>query len=156
MGTAVCDLAGLPSAARRLAHCALLPPPSALSPCGRAIAENDVLEFHARTMWMCLCLWTGSTHTVTWRNGRTAHAHSPSWVGCPPSSWVSICTPHSKFAPCDIVMDHGWAARFHEFTFRWSEAALDYFLDGVHINHMEIGKLKGRSNPWANPQALPS
>ena len=56
-------------------------------------------------------------------------------------------------------MDDAWAARFHEFTFRWSELSLDYFLDGLHINHIEIGKIDGSvvgSNPWAKAQSIPT
>ena len=53
-------------------------------------------------------------------------------------------------------MDDAWAARFHEFTFRRSELALDYFLDGLHINHIEIGQILGGSNPWAKAQSMPT
>ena len=114
-----------------------------------------MLEFHARQMWPCLCAWSGRTHSGVYRNGhRFSGAHLPTWFGC--ASLVSICTPDSSSAPCDIVMDDAWAARFHEFTFRRSELALDYFLDGLHINHIEIGQILGGSNPWAKAQSMPT
>ena len=117
-----------------------------------------MLEFHARQLWPCLCAWTGLTHSGRYRNGHSySGRHSPTWFGC--RSLVSICTPDSSRAPCGIVMDDAWAARFHEFTFRWSELSLDYFLDGVHINHIEIGKIDGSvvgSNPWAKAQSIPT
>ena len=88
--------------------------------------ENDVLEFHGRHMWPCIAYWGGGSRQTRWGTARP-----PRW-DC--QMLVSACTPSA--GPCDLVLSEQWARDFHDFSFVWTETALDFFLDGVHINHV--------------------
>ena len=69
---------------------------------------------------------------------------------------VSVCTPSE--GPCDLVLSEQWAQDFHDFSFVWTETALDFFLDGVHVNHIATSVLDARArplNPWSAANPLP-
>ena len=65
---------------------------------------------------------------------------------------ISACTESA--GPCDLVLSEQWARDFHEFSFVWTETALDFFLDGVHINHIAMSDLDARARP-TNPFTFP-
>ena len=100
-------------------------------------------------MWPCIAYWGGESHQNRW--GRTAR-----YARWDCQMLVSVCTPSE--GPCDLVLSEQWAQDFHDFSFVWTETALDFFLDGVHVNHIATSVLDARArplNPWSAANPLP-
>ena len=95
-------------------------------------------------MWPCVAFW-GGAGPASWQ--RAEGGPRAEW-SCSPIR--SACKPGRNSRPCDVVLDDAWAQVFHDFTFLWTDTALDFFLDGVHINHIENKRLDRRAHPF-NP-----
>ena len=95
-------------------------------------------------MWPCVAFW-GGAGPASWQ--RAEGGPRAEW-SCSPNR--SACKPGRNSRPCDVVLDDAWAQIFHDFTFVWTNTALDFFLDGVHINHIENERLDRRAHPF-NP-----
>ena len=119
--------------------------------------EVDILEFHDGKLFFCLIYWVGQMKDR--QDGKRVKA---SYEDCENGvlgrddgrrhDKITTCREGS----CDLVMDASWADRFHEYTFVWSEAALDFFLDGLHIKHVEMVELRKHAkpvNPWSAESA---
>ena len=71
---------------------------------------------------------------------------------CQPTK--TACTADSEAAPCDLVLDAEWGKQFHNYSLLWTEAALDFFLDGLHVNHIQLPSIDKDAtprNPWNEP-----
>ena len=96
-------------------------------------------------MWPCVASWDGVESRNSWGN----MARHPRW-DC--SLLRSVCT--ASTGKCNLVLSEQWAKDFHEYSFVWTETALDFFLDGVHINHIAMSHLDAHArptNPWSFP-----
>ena len=53
------------------------------------------------------------------------------------------------------MLTHAWAAHFHDYTLLWTECCLDFFLDGVHMEHVNVSAITDVSYPQiaARPKA---
>lgn len=105
-----------------------------------------MLEFHDRKMFgSCIAYslkqqeWGGKSNNLTFQ---------AEW-NCDPT--VTACRPDSSVAPCDVVLDAQWMASFHNYTFVWNEASLDFFLDGMHVRHIAHATLAAK---LGNPRPL--
>ena len=115
-----------------------------------------MLEFHARSMFGGCIAYSQKQHE--W-GGRLNFSHKGASWDCNPT--ITACRPDSSMAPCDVVLDAQWMARFHNYTFVWDEASLDFFLDGMHVRHIGHAALAAKmGNPrplgwqkWAAPSA---
>ena len=91
--------------------------------------EVDILEYHAGELFMCAAYSTSTD----------PHDFSVLWA---PRNGDGV--------PGTREYGTEWSSQFHDFSFVWSECCMDFFLDGVQMEHIDLATLDPLAQP-ANP-----